>query len=89
MYWVVLLDVFERLWSQRLEEMKQNKKIGNFAISLFDDETEGEEEDGDVLDDFAAEHFWAITRSDTMLKQMFFIQLNFILQPYNIFITKH
>ena len=57
MYWVVLLDVFERLWSQRLEEMKQNKKIGNFAISLFDDETEGEEEDGDVWDDFAAEHF--------------------------------
>ena len=30
--------------------MKQNKKIGNFAISLFDDETEGEEEDGDVWD---------------------------------------
>ena len=48
MYWVVLLDVFERLWSQRLEEMKQNKKIENFSISLFDDETEGEEEDGDV-----------------------------------------
>ena len=68
MYWVVLLDVFERLWSQRLEEMKQKMKIRNFAIPLFDDEMEGEEEDGDVWDDFAAEHFWAITRSDTMLR---------------------
>ena len=55
MYWVVLLDVFEKWWNQRLEEMKQKMKIGNFAISLFDDETESEEEDDDVWDDFAAE----------------------------------